>query len=195
MGKGADTRRAILDQALDLASSAGLDRVTIGELAKSVGMSKSGLFAHFRSREHLEVAMLAHAVERFIAKVVVPALREPRGEPRVLALFERWMLWENREFPGGCVFQAAIADLDDRPGAARDYLVQSQRDWNDTIAMAARIAVVEGHFDSELESEQFAFEMSNIYLGYHRHARLFKDDDAERRAREAFASLLSRARP
>ena len=196
MTKGEDTRQAILGEALSLASEVGLGGVSIGALAERVRMSKSGLFAHFSSRENLEVAILDEAARRFVDLVVVPALREKRGEPRVRALFERWLLWARQDFlPGGCIFAAAAVELDDRPGPARDRLVATQKDWLATLAGAARIAVEEGHFRPDLDPAQLAFEVYTLAYGYHSLSRLLRDGSAEGRARAAFERLLRDARP
>lgn len=195
MTKGRDTRGTILSAALAQASEIGLGALSIGGLAERVGMSKSGLFAHFGSKEDLQVAVLDDAVERFIALVIAPALKEPRGEPRVRALFERWLVWSKQDFqPGGCIFLAASAELDDQPGPARDRLVASQRDWLEVLAGAARIAVEEGHFRRGLDAQQFAFELYAIALGLHQYVRLMRDGKAEKRARAAFGRLLADAR-
>ncbi len=194
MGKGDETRSGILGAALSLASEAGVGGLSIGALAERVGMSKSGLFAHFGSKEELQVAVLDEAARRFVELVVAPALKERRGEPRVRALFERWMLWSKQDFqPGGCVFLAASVELDDRPGLARDRLVATQRDWLSTLATAARIAVEEGHFRADLDVDQFAFELYAIAQGYHQHTRLLRDPKAARRARAAFDRLVADA--
>lgn len=194
--KGEETRTLILDTALRLASRLGLEALSIGGLAREVGMSKSGLFAHFDSKESLQLAVLETAVDRFIDGVITPALRAPRGEPRVRAFFERWMTWEDAKFqPGGCVFIATANELDDRPGALRDYLVSSQRDWLDALATAARIAVEEGHFRSDLDTRQFAYDLYAIILAYHHFNRLLRDPDAESRAYKAFDELLEICRP
>lgn len=194
--KGEETRALILDTALRLASRLGLEALSIGGLAQEVGMSKSGLFAHFDSKESLQLAVLETAVDRFIDGVITPALRAPRGEPRVRAFFERWMTWEDAKFqPGGCVFIATANELDDRPGALRDYLVSSQRDWLDALATAARIAVEEGHFRSDLDTRQFAYDLYSIILAYHHFSRLLRDPDAESRAYQAFDELLEICRP
>ena len=194
MGKGEQTRQAIVSTALDLASRGGLEALSIGELAREVGMSKSGLFAHFKSKEQLQLDVLEEAVARFIAKVVAPALREPRGEPRVRALFERWLRWERDEFPGGCVIESAAEELLERPGPVRDYVVRAQRDWMDTLATAAKIAIDEGHFRADADPRQIAFEILTLFLGYHRHGRLFARSEAEAHTRAAFEGLLDRAR-
>lgn len=194
MTKGEETRREILGSALSLASEVGLAGLSIGLLAARVGMSKSGLFAHFDSKERLQVAVLEEASRRFVDLVVAPALRAPRGRPRVAALFERWLVWSQQDFmPGGCVFLSSSAELDDRPGPARDALVASQRDWQDTLAQAVRIAKREGHFRSDLSEEQLVFELYGILGSYYRSARLMRDPQALSRAQTAFARLIADA--
>lgn len=189
--KGEETRALILDTALRMVSRLGLEALSIGGLAGEVGMSKSGLFAHFDSKEDLQLAVLQTAVDRFIAEVISPALRAPRGEPRVRALFEGWMDWEDAEYqPGGCVFIGTANELDDRPGALRDQLASSQRDWLEALATAARIAVEEGHFREDLDTRQFAYDLYSIILAYHHFSRLLRDPDAEARARRAFDGLM-----
>lgn len=195
MSKGAETKQQILDQALRLASEAGLEGLSIGALAARVGMSKSGLFAHFSSKDNLDVAVLEEASRRFVDLVVAPALREPRGEPRVRALLERWLLWVKQDFlPGGCIFLAAAVELDDRPGPARERLVAAQRDWHETLAQAVRIAQREGHFRSDLDPEQFAFEAFGMVESYMFFARLLQHENAETRVREGQRRLLADAR-
>src|SRR5262245_48580748 len=138
MTKGEDTRRSVLSAGLRMASRTGLDAVTIGELASDVGMSKSGLFAHFASKENLQIAILEEAQQRFVEYVIAPALKQARGEPRVRALWENWLAWPQRDFqPGGCIFVQASVELDDKPGIVRDALVASQKDWLETLAQAA----------------------------------------------------------
>jgi AcrR family transcriptional regulator len=193
MGKGAETRDLILRRALDLASIDGLEQLTIGLLAKTVGMSKSGLFAHFKSKEQLQLSVLQAATERFVRDVVSPALRRPRGRPRVEALFELWLAWESA-FPGGCPYQAAIVEFDDRPGVVRDYLVETQRDWQDAITQAVRIAIEEGHFRADLEPETFGFQFTCLAVGYYQHKHLFRDGTSKARTQKAFENLLDRAR-
>ena len=192
MGKGQSTREAILDRAVDLARSLGLEGLTIGRLAEDVDLSKSGLFAHFRSKEALQVQVLDRAAERFVAAVLRPALDARRGQVRLRALFERWLDWERR--PGGCIFVQAAVDLDDRPGPARDRLVELQRDWLDAIATTARGAIVEGQFKPTVDPVQFAHDLNGIILAYHHAARLLRDPEAERRARTSFETLMETAR-
>lgn len=193
MTKGEDTRATVLDAALAMASRDGLAGVTLGRLAEQVGMSKSGLFAHFASKERLEVGILEAGIARFIAEVVSPALRAKRGEPRLRALFERWLAWGDKG-PGGCVFRVAGVELDDKPGPARDLLVSSQQDLVDTFATAARIAVEEGHLKKGTDVQQLAFEIYCLGYGYHQVARLLRTTDARRRISVAFDRLLDTAR-
>lgn len=191
MSKREATHQLILDRALAMASALGLEGLSIAGVAKEAGLSKSGLFAHFKSKEDLQLQVLQSAVERFIEKVVAPALHRPRGEPRVRAMFENWMAWEgSRGMPGGCPFIAAAVELDDRPGPLRDFLVSSQRDWLDGLATAARIAVDEGHFHPDLDSRQFAYELYSIILAFHHFNRLLKDPKSHQRARQAFEDLI-----
>jgi AcrR family transcriptional regulator len=192
--KGRDTRRQILDRALAAASTDGLAGLTIGNLAKMVGMSKSGLFAHFRSKDQLQIDVLREAAERFRADVVLPAIRQPRGEPRVRELFKRWLRWVKAPYlPGGCPFVAASMELDDQESPAREFLVRSQRDWLATLARAATIAIEEGHFHAEIDPEQFAFELHALMLGYHFQARLLRNRSAARRVEQAVERLIAQA--
>ncbi|MEO1370063.1 MAG: hypothetical protein AAFX50_23015, partial [Acidobacteriota bacterium] len=128
-------------------------------------------------------------------EVVMPALRETRGEPRVRAIFDNWLDWfEARSLPGGCPFIGAAAELDDRPGPLRDFLVSNQKDALSAMVTATRIAVQEGHFRNELDVEQFAHDVYSILLAYHHFSRLLDDPRAADRARKAFEELLNRAR-
>lgn len=193
MGKGQETKRAIVDEALDLVSTGGLDGLSIGTLARATGMSKSGLFAHFQSKEQLQLTVLKEATERFVDIVIAPALKQPRGEPRVVALFENWIKnWEH-ELPGGCIFYAVSAELDDKPGPARDFLIKSQLDYQDVIRRAAEIAIEEGHFRKDLDLDQFVFEFGSIFSAFHHSGRLLGRPDTEKMALKAFNALLARS--
>lgn len=192
MSKGEETRQAILDRAFELANVVGVTGLSIGRLAEATGLSKSGLFAHFGSKEALEVAVVEEAARQFVQAVMVPALREPRGEPRVRALFEQWLAWGQR--PGGCFFVGASAELDDRTGPARDALVRACKDWVDELAKAARIAVREGHFRSDTDSEQLAFEIYGIMNSGHLFHRFLREPVALERTRKAFERLLASVR-
>ena len=192
MRKGEATRDAILEHAVTLARRVGLEGLTIGRLADDLDLSKSGLFAHFRSKEALQVQVLDAAAARFVDVVLRPALVVARGEPRVRALFDHWLTWERR--PGGCVFVQAAADLDDRDGPARERLVQLQRDWLDAIATTVRGAIAEGHFRAAVDPVQFAHDLNGIILAYHHAARLLRDHGAQTRARASFEALVRAAR-
>ncbi|MGB8331860.1 MAG: TetR/AcrR family transcriptional regulator [Polyangiales bacterium] len=193
MSKGQETKQAIVDQAINLVSTIGLERLTIGALASATGMSKSGLFAHFHSKEQLQLQVLEEARARFVDIVIAPALKKPRGETRIRALFERTMEQWERGLPGGCVFNAVAAELDDQPGPARDYLVEVQREYAETLKRAAQIAVEEGEFRQDLDLDQFVFEFGSITAAYHHFGRLLGDPKAEKHAYAAFESLLARS--
>lgn len=195
MSKGRETRREIVDRALSLASEVGLESLSLGHLAADVKLSKSGLFAHFKSKEALQLEVLQRAIDRFVGEVVAPALAKPRGEPRVTALFERYLAWiSGRERKGSCFFIALSQEYDDRPGPVRDLLVKSQRDWQATVARAARIAVDQGHFRADLDAEQFAYELVGIGMAFQQLYKLLDHPKAEQRARTAFQSLVARSR-
>jgi AcrR family transcriptional regulator len=193
--KGEVTRQAILTKALGLATQVGFEGLTIGRLAEDLRMSKSGLFAHFRSKEELQVQVLRLASERFVEAVVRPALGAPRGEPRVRALFDRWFAWEQSPpLPGGCPFVSAAFELDDRSGPARDYLVRSEREWLDVLATTVRTAVDEGHFRADLDPEQVAHDLSGIMFAYVFASRLLRHPKARARTEAAFEALVRAAR-
>ncbi len=191
MSKGAATRTAILDESLQLASRIGFEALSIGQLADQTGMSKSGLFAHFRSKEQLQLQTLDHSRQWFVDIVIRPALKEPRGEPRVRALFTHWLRWED-VLEGGCIYVTGSAEYDDRPGPMREALVRNQRDWIDTIATVVRTAVDEGDFRADTDPLQFAFEFNALTLGYHHATRLLGDEQALERTRASFEALVTR---
>jgi len=197
MSKGDATRTRIVRHALKTASVDGLDGLSIGRLAGDLGLSKSGLFAHFRSKEGLQLQVLAYAEQGFIDQVVRPALRAPRGEPRVQALFDHWLARAVKVLAdrGGCVFVSAATELDDQPGALRDTLKESQTAWIGTLRRAASIAVAEGHFRADLDLDAFAFRLQSILLGAHFYGRLLRDPATRALAQASFDALLADARP
>ena len=192
MGKGDETRAAVLDQAVEVARRVGLSGLTIGSLAEQAELSKSGLFGHFRSKEALQLQVLDHARVRFEEAVARPALRAPRGEARMRALLEHWLAWDS--LPGGCPFVAAATEFDDRPGAVRDLLVQGQRDMFDMVATVFRTGVAEGQFRDDADPDQFAQDFYGVVLARHHTLRLLGDERADTRARRAFEALLEAAR-
>jgi AcrR family transcriptional regulator len=191
------TRARIVDDAIRLASVEGLSGITIGRLAERTGMSKSGLFAHFESREAVEVSVLEEAITRFRNEVVLPALAEPRGEPRVRALADAWYKWGRNEatMPGGCILMQASVELDDRPGPARDLVSEAMRQWHETLKRAASIAVDEGHFRDDLDTTLFAFQIFGILLAAHQYERLLEVPGTPGRTRKALEALIDTARP
>jgi len=193
MSKGEQTRGAILDEALRIASKLGLEGLTIGSLADATGMSKSGLFAHFGSREDLQLAVLEHAAQLYGEKVFVPVLKIERGLPRLRALFERWLDWTLESgLPGGCIMISTAIEYDDRPGPIRDAAIENQHRGNAITQKAVRLAIEEGHLAAGTDPEQISFEMLGIVLASHNHRRLLGDKEARKRALTAFDQLISR---
>lgn len=192
MSKGEQTRERIVDKAWQLASRDGLSGLSLGKLAVELGLSKSGLFAHFGSKEGLEVEVLKAAAERFTEQVLKPAMSAPRGVARLRKVFKNWLGWANDpEQPGGCIFMAAAAELDDTEGPQRDFLVAAQKGLLAALSKAASLAVEENELQRGLDSDQFAFEMLGIVMAYHHARRLLRDPKAESRAKNAFERLLS----
>ncbi len=191
--KGEQTRTAILDEALRIASKLGLEGLTIGSLADATGMSKSGLFAHFGSREDLQLAVLEHAAQRYGELVFVPVLKIERGLPRLRGLFERWLDWTIESgLPGGCIMISTAIEYDDRPGPIRDAAIANQHRGNAITQKAVRLAIEEGHLRPETDPEQISFEMLGLVLATHNHRRLLGDKEARKRALTAFEELITR---
>ncbi|SDP30593.1 DNA-binding transcriptional regulator, AcrR family [Pedococcus dokdonensis] len=198
MSKGDDTRDSVLRVALAQSSRVGLRGITIGSLADALEMSKSGLFAHFGSKEGLQAAVMDYAAESFTQLVIRPALRAPRGEPRLRLLFERWLGWggyADYALPGGCIFVSVASEFDDEPdGPVRAKVVQTERDLLDTIETIVRGGVTEGQFDEAADAAAFAHDMLAIVLGYNFSARLLRDPAAAGRAHDAFDRLIDHIR-
>jgi AcrR family transcriptional regulator len=192
LSKGEETRERIVERAWQLASRDGLSGLTIGKLALELGISKSGLFAHFGSKEGLELEVLKAAAEHFTETVMRPAFSAPRGLARVRRLFKGWLAWTTDPArPGGCLLYAAGVELDDGEGPQRDFLVGAQASLAAAVAKAARLTVETGEFKSDLDCEQFAFEMLGIVMVYQHARRLLRDPKAETRAKLAFERLIS----
>lgn len=181
----------ILDEAIRVASRVGLNGLTIGSLAARTQLSKSGLFARFGSKEDLQLRVLEHANAYFRDTVTRPMLAAPRGEPRMRALFERWLAWERDALPGGCLFLAAAAELDDQPGPVRDMLAASQLDWSRTIMRVFDTGVAEGHLRADADRSQFVFSLRGIMHAFQFTSRLLGDPASETYARRAFEALLN----
>jgi AcrR family transcriptional regulator len=192
MSKGEETRDRIVERAFRLASRDGLSGLSIGKLATELGLSKSGLFAHFGSKEGLELEVLKATAERFTEQVMKPAFTAPRGVARLRKLFKGWLAWNNDPAqPGGCVILAAAAELDDTEGPQRDLVAGLQASLLTALAKAARLAVEVGELRRDLDPEQFAFEMLGVVMAYHHTRRLLRDPKAEARAKHAFERLVT----
>ena len=194
-GKGARTREAILQLAVAHACRVGLAGLTIGDLATAAGMSKSGMYAHFGSKEAMQIAVLDTAAQEFANGVVVPALAAARGEPRVRALVENWLECGRTREPGGCVIVKASIELDEQPGPVRDHLRELHETLDDAIARIVEGGAREGHFRADVDGRQFAFDLYAVMLGFHHAYRLLDDPRAETRARAAVEMLIAAARP
>lgn len=199
MTKGDETRETALREALAQSSHLGLRGITIGRLADSLGMSKSGVYAHFQSKEQLQIGVLDLAGEVFTQVVLFPALAEPRGEPRLRALVERWLGWDgyaDYALPGGCIFVTVAREYDDEPaGPVRDRIVRQQVDWLASLGRVVQGGIREGHFREDLDTTAVAHDLYALMLGYHFAARLLRDPEATARARASFERLLTDLRP
>jgi AcrR family transcriptional regulator len=191
MGKGEQTRQAILDEAFSLASCIGVGALSIGVLAERTHMSKSGLFAHFGSKEELQLAVLRESQQRFAEVVLRPALRQPRGLTRLRALVMNWLNWtRDANLPGGCVINAAAIEFDDQPGPLRDEVRNGMLALRHTLAETVAKAVATGELRADTDVDQFVFELNGIYQVTHQSRRLLNDPDADRRALAAFDRLV-----
>ena len=192
MSKGEATRERILDRAFLLAGRDGLEGLTIGALADELKLSKSGLFSHFGSKEELQVAVLDIASSRFTERVLLPSFKAPRGLPRLERIFEQWIEWmTDPKMPGGCIFQQANAELDDRQGRPHDVLLESQKNLVDTLIKTVQLAVAEGHLAADTDARQVAYELEGIMMAMNLYLRLLKDRRAVDRARLAFKRLVA----
>jgi len=196
MGNAATTRERILDQGLALMSQSGLEGVTLGVLADQVGMSKSGLFAHFRSKEEVQIKLLEHTAEVGAVHIIAPSMKEPEGLPRLRALVKNWFGWAPRAgLPGGCPVAAGLFEFDDVEGPVRDKILQMEAEWRGLLTKTVTEACSLEHLRKDLDVAQFVWELCGIYLSHHAAQRFLKSPDADRRARTAFEALLERATP
>lgn len=189
--KGQQTRAAILDAALSLASQMGLEGLSIGALAEVTRMSKSGVFAHFGSREELQISVIREYHARFEEEVFFPAIREPRGLPRLRALFERWVRRVSVELDSGCIYISGAVEFDDRPGPVRDALVAMVRAWHAALERAIGVAIESGQLRADTEATQLLFELHGLILALHHDARFLRLPGALGRARAGFERALS----
>ena len=191
MTKGEDTKLMILEVGLDMASQLGLETVSIGALAKATGMSKSGLFAHFQSKENLQNDILRYAGQLFSKGVVVPALKTQAGIPRIRALVDNWVHWTSK-VTGGCIFVQASNDFKDREGTVRDFLLLQQKAWIDSLRRIAQSAIRVGDFREDMDCDQFAFELYSLLLGFHLYHKLLRTEDIQDRQQKALDELIRR---
>ena len=187
VNKGAATRESVVGHALSIALTDGFEGLTIGNVAQSVGMSKSGVFAHFGSREDLQLAVLDAAAQRFTDNVFMPAMREKRGLPRLRAIMRHWVIWMRNE---GCPMVSAAVEYDDRPGPIRDRVVEYQTRLRRELARAVQMAIDTGELKADCDPQQLAFEIFAVELALHHDSRLFKRSDSMVRAERSMQRLL-----
>jgi AcrR family transcriptional regulator len=194
--KGEQTRRVILARALGIVSDVGYEGLSIGVLAEETKLSKSGLFAHFKSKEALQLGVIEEVVNQFTMRVVQPALASRRGEPRLNVLFEKKLEWiRGEQALRGCLLQKASLEYHNRFGhPVRERVVQALQDWRELVARCAQTAIDEGQFRADLDPEQFGYELDGITMMYQQTQGLLRDRTAGARAQTAFESLLDRSR-
>ena len=190
----ANTGERLLERGLALLSQEGLGGVTLGRLAEQVGISKSGVFAHFSSKADVEIALLEYTAQFAAPHVMEPALKAPAGLPRLEALIQHWFGWAARSgLPGGCPVAAAMFELDDVESPVRDKVLQMEAEWRDTIASFVNEAIAAGELHADLDAPQFVWELCGIYLSHHVSSRFVRDAQADARAETAVQALLARA--
>ena len=189
--KGQQTRGAILDAAVRLASQVGLEGLSIGALAEMTQMSKSGVFAHFGSREDLQISVIREYHTRFEDEVFAPAIGLARGLPRLRALFEGWVRRISVEIDSGCLYISGAVEFDDRPGPVRDALVAMVGDWQTALGRAIDMAIAEGHLDAATDAQQMLFEVHGLILALHHDARFLRNPGSIERARTGFERLVT----
>lgn len=190
--KGRQTKAAIVDAALGLATQIGLEGLSIGALAEAMHMSKSGVFSHFGSREELQISVIREYHARFEEEVFFPALQQARGSPRLRALFHNWMRRTSIEIDSGCIYISGAVEFDDRPGPVRDALADSVRTWLAAMHRAVVQAKEVGHLRADADEEQMAFEIHGLILALHYEARFLKAPGSLDRANTGFANILAR---
>ena len=192
MQKGKQTKAAIVDAALGLATQIGVEGLSIGALAEVIQMSKSGVFAHFGSREELQISVIREYHARFEEEVFYPALQHPRGLPRLRAMFENWMRRTSVEIDSGCLYISGAVEFDDRPGPVRDALSGSVRTWMAAMTRAIVQAREAGHLRADADERQLAFEIHGLILALHYEARFLKTPGSLERANAGFAHIVAR---
>lgn len=194
--KSAASRSRILERGVDLISIKGVTGMTFGLLAEAVGMSKSGLFAHFKSKEDVQIQLIDHAARLSAEHIVRPAEGFPEGLERLRALFGNWLGWSVKAgLGGGCPMAAAFFEFDDLPGEVRDHLRVLEARSQAVFAEQVLAAIRDGALRPDLDVDQFVWELGGVYLAHHVSSRLAKQPDATKRAMGAFEGLISRASP
>jgi AcrR family transcriptional regulator len=194
--KGEETRSQILAAAVEQASASGFESLTIGTLAERLGMSKSGLFAHFGSKLDLQMAALDEAARQFTEIVYLPAMKAPRGVKRLRALFENWVSWPQRaNLPGGCPIDAATREYHHQPGPMRDAVFERQKQLGRELRKTVQMAIDSGDLRADTDAGQVAYELIGIVLGFFRAQMVLGEDESRQRARSAFERLLSAHTP
>lgn len=188
--KGQHTRAVILEAALGLASHMGLEGLSIGALADVTKMSKSGVFAHFGSREELQIAVVTEYHAKFEEEVFFPAIREPRGLPRLRGMYERWVRRVSVEIDSGCIYISGAVEFDDRPGPVRDALVSMVKAWHAALHKAIVLAKEEGHLRADTDVDQVLFELHGLILSLHHDARFMRSPGATEHARAGFERVI-----
>lgn len=192
MHKGQQTKQAIIDAALGLATQIGLEGLSIGALAEVMGMSKSGVFAHFGSREELQISVIREYHDRFENEVFYPAVQQARGMERLRTLFANWMNRTSVEIDSGCLYISGAVEFDDRPGPVRDALASSVQTWLNAMLRAIEIAKQCGHLRADADENQMAFEIHGLILALHYEARFLKTPGSIQRGNQGFENILIR---
>ncbi|MBA3357366.1 MAG: TetR/AcrR family transcriptional regulator [Pyrinomonadaceae bacterium] len=191
--RGGRTRQTILEAAVDTASAEGLEGLTIGRLATQLSMSKSGLFAHFGSKEDLQLATIEAARSVFIREVILPAFEAERGVRRLWKLCDVWLSYvQGGVFSGGCFFAAAASEFDSRPGPVRDRIAGIMKEWLVTVRRAIVESQEAGQLNTDVDPTQLAFEFNSFELGANWAFQLYGDKQAFARARESILERLRR---
>jgi AcrR family transcriptional regulator len=194
MGHAATSRERILEQGLALMSQSGLGGVTLGVLAARAGLSKSGLFAHFKSKDQVQIELLEYTTEYGRPHIIEPAMKECEGLPRLRALVRNWFGWAPRSgLPGGCPLAAGMFEFDDVESPVRDKIVELEAAWRVFLCGLVQRAMELGHLRASLDVEQFVWELAGIYLAHHTSQRFLRSPDSDRRAAAAFEALVERS--
>lgn len=191
--KAQDTKTRLLQVGVDQLSSAGLSGVTLGQLASAAGLSKSGLFAHFKSKDQLQIDLLNEAARLSDQEVIAPSTKAAAGLPKLQALVGLWLGWSRRAgLSGGCPLAAALFELDDQSGEVRDHVSRLEAQWRGVLEAHVQDAIATGHLRPDTDAAQVVWEIQAIYLNHHVSSRFLRDPMARTRAMTAFDALIGR---